>query len=129
MIGTDGSWSVDYDHEDNQQKGKISTGGRPRLYYFEVLDCDNEIGRVYRTGNLPRFVHKVSITTDKGTNEFSFEDIGLLQLHGVLFFALLLVFGLLGKSFYKFFQEEGKWLAPHPVMLYALSAQMTAIMF
>lgn len=39
------------------------------------------------------------------------------------------LFSLLVRTFYKFFKEEGKWMAPHPIMLYALSAQMTAIGF
>ena len=69
------------------------------------------------------------ITTEKGNNEFSYEDQGLLRLYGILFVLLGSLFLLLIRAFYKFFKLEGKWMAPHPIMIYALAAQMTAIFF
>lgn len=129
IVPTDGTWSVDYAHSDNAANGKVSTAARPRLYYFEILDCEKNASRTYRSGNLPRFTHKLHITTDKGSNEFSYEDQGLLWLNGILFLLLGSLFGLLTRAFFKFFKMEGKWMAPHPIMLYALSAQMTAIFF
>ena len=70
---------------------------------------------------------KVNITTDKFTNEFSYEDIGSLRLYSVLFFLLGGLFCLMINTFRKFYKVEKKWMAPHPIMIYALAAQLTSI--
>ena len=44
------------------------------MYYVEVLDCDKNISKTYKTGQIPRLVHEIHMTTDKGANEFSYED-------------------------------------------------------
>jgi len=39
------------------------------------------------------------------------------------------LFGLMVHSYTKYFKREGRWLAPHPIMLYALFCQMIGIFF
>ena len=69
----DGEWS-----NTGAITAKLTSQGRAKLYYFEVLDCSRKITEVYRTGQFPRVMTKVSITTEKGTNQFSYEDMGSL---------------------------------------------------
>ena len=62
------------------------------------------------------------MTTEQGANHFSYEDMGSLNLYTVLFILLGCLFGLMINSFIKFYRSEKKWMAPHPIMIYALSA-------
>ena len=43
MLPTNGEWSTDIKHADNQSKGKAFALKRPKLYYVEVLDCDRQL--------------------------------------------------------------------------------------
>ena len=93
---------------------------RPKMYYLELLDCSNEVNRAFKSGQSARLQHTIILRTNNGNNEFSYEDVGLLSLYGMLFvllggLAVAMVF-----SFYKFWLLEGKWLAPHPISVYAL---------
>jgi len=44
----------------------IHTLKYPHLYYFEILDCKKEINSTFKTGNIPRLLHEIRITTEKG---------------------------------------------------------------
>ena len=46
----DGGWSQSYNHTDNQFMTKIANSARPKMYYFELLDCSGEVNRVFKTG-------------------------------------------------------------------------------
>ena len=46
-----------------------------------------------------------------------------------LFILLGGLFALLVRSFLKFYREEQKLMSPHPIMLFALGAQVMAIFF
>jgi len=63
----------------------------------------------------------------KAKQEFSYEDKGLLRLNTVLLVLLGALFCLMVRTFIKYFRQEGKWIAPHPIMLYSLAAQMFGI--
>ena len=41
VVPVDGRSSAEYDHVTNRQKAQVKTTARPRIYYFEVLDCEN----------------------------------------------------------------------------------------
>lgn len=84
MVPVDGSWSEEFKNVDDTSTAKISTLGRPRIYYFELLDCDREVTKVFRAGQYPRYTTDIHVTTN-GDNEFSYEDIGLLRLYALLF--------------------------------------------
>ena len=88
VVPTDGKWSSDYNHFFNTKIQDISTEKRPRIFYFEMIDCDLDVKSVFSTGNYPKFQTEIHTTTLDGTNEFSFEDVGLLKLY-ILLFALL----------------------------------------
>jgi len=94
-----------------------------------VLDCENELLRVFNTGQFPRLVHKVHFTTEKGKNEFSYEDQGLLQLHFVLFLFLGALYCLMIRAFGKFYRTEHTWAAPHPIIIVGLTFQVSAVFF
>jgi len=71
--------------------------------------------------------HEVHIVTDKGLNEFSYEDEGQLSLH---FFMLMLMGSLLGmmmKTFVRFYRVEKSLMAPHPIIVMALFWQVVSI--
>ena len=72
---------------------------------------------------------RVEMTTDKGQNQFSYEDMGSLRLYTMLFVLLGALFGMMIRTFVNFYRVEKKWMAPHPILIYALSAQITAIFF
>ena len=80
----------------------------------------------FRTG-VPRIVTDIHITASNKMYEYSFEQIGLLELYFGLFIMLGSLFGLLVSSFIKFYKEEQKLMSPHPIMLFALGAQVVAI--
>lgn len=82
---------------------------------------------MFRTGQFPRVMTRVSMTTDKGNNQFSYEDMGSLSLYAFLSVLLGGLFCLMVRTFVKFYRIEKKWMAPHPIMIYSLSAQITAI--
>ena len=50
-VPTDGRWSYEVILEEKKEQlpqGKVTTQNRPRMYYFEVLDCDKTINSVFR---------------------------------------------------------------------------------
>ena len=51
---------------------------RPKIFYFELLDCAGEVNRVFKNTQSARLQHTIVMKTDNGTNHFSYEDIGLL---------------------------------------------------
>ena len=127
VVPLDGTWS------DNFIKGvkgefstTITTQVRPRIYYFEILDCDKKVSGSFRTGN-PRIFTDIHMTASDKQFEYSFEYINLLELYFGLFIMLGSLFGLLVKSFIKFYREEEKLMSPHPIMLFSLGAQVLAI--
>lgn len=70
---------------------------------------------------------RVSMTTDHGQNHFSYEDQGTLGLYTILFVLLGGLFCLMVRTFIRYYRIEKKWMAPHPIMIYSLSAQITGI--
>lgn len=72
---------------------------------------------------------EIHLTTDGGSNEFSYEDMGLLRLYSILFVLMTLLFILMIRTFLKFYRTEKTWLAPHPVMIFSLSMIVFSIFF
>ena len=104
MVSTDGVGSAEMDTIGNEKVGKIMTLARPRMYYFEVLDCDRRVANAFKTGNVPRLLTNIHITTGSGANEFSYEDMGLLELEVLLFLSQGLLFGLMINTFVKYYR-------------------------
>mmetsp|Transcript_1228 Transcript_1228/g.1617 ORF Transcript_1228/g.1617 Transcript_1228/m.1617 type:complete len:126 (-) Transcript_1228:867-1244(-) len=63
VIPLDGSWSDEFMHDVAFKHSKVSTQGRPRMYYFQVLDCQRELSKVFKTGQLPKIATEVHMTT------------------------------------------------------------------
>ena len=80
VVPLDGTWS---DNFTKGMKGQfsttITTQVRPRIYYFEIIDCDKKVSDSFRTG-VPRIVTDIHITASDKQYEYSFESIGLLEL-------------------------------------------------
>ena len=72
---------------------------------------------------------EIHLTTDGGSNEFSYEDIGLLRLYIILFVLMTVLFILMIRTFLKFYRKEKTWLAPHPVMIFSLSMIICSLFF
>ena len=125
----DGSWSDEYDHVDNKASSKIFTLKRPRLYYMEVLDCPGEVRNAFNLKGVPRLMTEFHIMTDERTNEFTYEDLGSLQLYTILFVLLGGLFVFLVRDFMKYYSREKKLTTPHTMMVVALSFQVTALFF
>ena len=68
VVPTDGGLSDDYAHEENTKVERVSTQGRPRIYYFELLDCSSAVTSVFRTGQFPRLLTEIAMTTEEGAN-------------------------------------------------------------
>ena len=64
----DGGWSQSYNHTENQYSTKIANSARPKMYYFELLDCSSEVNRVFKTGQSARLQHSISMMTENGQN-------------------------------------------------------------
>jgi len=103
---------------------KISTQGRPRIYYFQVLDCKRDLFTTFETGNAAQITTEVHLMTGADLNEFSYEDIGSLRLYAVLSFSFAALFTLMLNSYIKFYKVEKTWLAPHPFVVGALAFQV-----
>ena len=129
QVPTDGTWSDDYDHKNNTKKTSVSAINRPRLYYAEVLDCNNELLKYFSTGQFPRLATDIHFTTNDGENEFSYEDMGLLRLYVVLLILLGGLFVLMIKTFRQYLQTENTWLAPHPIIIIGIFFQVVAMFF
>ena len=77
FVPVDGEWSSVLKHPEDMSQAKVFTLKRPKMYYFEVLDCAGEINRVFKSGQNARLHHELIMITNDG-NQFSYEDIGLL---------------------------------------------------
>ena len=129
MIPIDGSWSDVHGHRETTKNASVFALQRPRIYYAEVLDCNNDLLRVFSSGSFPKITHEVHFTTQNGQNEFSYEDMGLLRLYTILLVSLGALYVLLIRSFCQFYKVEQSCLAPHPMILVGLTFQILAIMF
>lgn len=74
VLDKNGSWSDKFNAEGNKISTDILTQRRPRMYYFEVLDCKGKVQGSFSSGGIPRVIHEIHMTTDDGKNEFSYED-------------------------------------------------------
>ena len=73
--------------------------------------------------------HSIYLTTKVGNtvNHFSYEDKGLLTLYFILFLLMGSLALYMLHTFYKYWKIERKWLAPHPVSVYALWFQIIGV--
>lgn len=128
LVPTDGRWSDEIEVGGNQVRRKVTSNVRPRIYYTEILDCDRNVAQVFKTGQIPKLETSLHFTTEDG-NEFSYEDIGLLKIYFILLLLLGSMFVVLVQTFMKFYQQERSFMAPHPIMMFSLSAQVSSIFF
>lgn len=63
IVRLDGAWSDQDAAEPAFKHNKVVTQGRPRMYYFMVLDCDRELSKVFKTGRSPQIQTEVHMTT------------------------------------------------------------------
>ena len=96
---TNGDWSDEFGEKQSKVTGHVHTMKRPRLYYFVMLDCDRNLNQVFKSGQVPRLVHEIHMTTEDGWNEFSYEDMGSLGLYFLLFMSLGVIYLMMIKTF------------------------------
>ena len=48
IVPIGGDWSDEYEHIENKASSSIFTLKRPRLYYFEILDCKGEVRNAFK---------------------------------------------------------------------------------
>ena len=75
IIPINGDWSSDYTEDEALKHAKVSTLSRPRMYYFQVLDCPRELTSTFKS-KAPQLTTEIHLTTGNEANEFSYEDIG-----------------------------------------------------
>ena len=64
----------------------------------------------------------VSLNKTPDDNHFSYEDMGLLSLHFYLCVGMTTLLALMIKQYYHFFMDFDRYIAPHPIMIYALGS-------
>ena len=101
-VPTDGSWSDEYGHEDNDKATTIYAISRPRIYYAEILDCEGSLLKNFSTGQFPRLTHEVHFYTQADKGEFSYEDLGLLRLYAILTILLGGLYCVMIKTFRRY---------------------------
>jgi len=69
------------------------------------------------------------ISMNPGYDHFSYEDMGLLSLNFYLALAMFGLFALTVQSYWKYYKDFDRLISPHPIMIYALGAQMLAQFF
>ena len=50
VVPVDGDWSSNLNSTETMTRSKVFTLQRPKIYYFEILDCQGDIQRVFKTG-------------------------------------------------------------------------------
>ena len=85
-----------------KSKSKIFTLKRPRIYYFEIIDCRGRVKDSFQHGVTPRVTHEIHMTTGTDANEFSYEDMGSIQLYSILAIIQIVLFVLIIRTFKKF---------------------------
>ena len=84
ILPEDGAWSDTFIHPEHKSTSKIFTLYRPKIYYFEIIDCNGKVTDSFTSGSIPRVTHEIYLTTGTDANEFSYEDMGTMSLYCIL---------------------------------------------
>ena len=100
------------------------------MYFIEVMDCEGELRRVYNRGTMPRVLTELNLSTvypNNSESQFSYEDSGQLSLHILLSILVGTLFVLSLRTYMQYYKVENRLLSPHPIMIYALAAQLSSL--
>ena len=77
---------------------------------------------------MPRLEIEFSMLNDEGTNQFSYEDTGLMELHIALMLVFAAIFGGTVYSYVLYYQDFQRMDSPHFVLILALFLQLSGLM-
>ena len=97
-IPVDGTWSDEFKHPNVKSSAIQTSGNRPHIFYYALIDCDKSFEKTYKKGALPRVLTEViMLNQTPDDNHFSYEDMGLLSLHCYLSIGMIVLFCLMIK--------------------------------
>jgi len=135
-IKHDGSWAqstAQLTNREHMLRKTLHSKQVPHMYRFAVMDCSTEIERRARRDGrpVPRILTEITIKgIDNGVvTQFSYEQVGMLQLNMVLFVVLASMLYSLVSDYRRQIARTDRWFSPHPIMIVSSSIQVLGVLF